>query len=134
METVNCQIRGLVNYPMHGQDSQDLFHERKGHRQDTHGPGETSFILLNERPLDGRHDEEFIHTMKNACRKLGIPMPTAMPCKTPANCREETCRNLEKHKTKHACIVDADESMRTRLEGVPKGIPKITSLHKEYID
>ena len=46
-------------------------------------------------------------------------MPAAMPCKTPVNCREETSRNIGKHKTKNACIVDADESMRIRLEGVP---------------
>ena len=31
----------------------------------------------------------------------------------------ETCRNIGKHKTKCACIVDADESMRMGLEGVP---------------
>ena len=56
--------------------------------------------------------------MKNARRKLEIPMPAAMPCKTPVNCRGETCRNFGKHKTKYACIVDADESMRKRLEGL----------------
>ena len=46
-------------------------------------------------------------------------MPATMPCKAPANCRGETCRIIAKHKTKYACIVDADESMRIRLEGVP---------------
>ena len=46
-------------------------------------------------------------------------MPAAMPCKTLVNCRGETCRNIGKHKTKYACVVDADESMRIRLEGVP---------------
>ena len=56
--------------------------------------------------------------MKNARGKLEIPMPAAMPCKTPVNCREETCPNIGKHKTKYACIVDADESMSIRLEGV----------------
>ena len=65
-------------------------------------------------------DEEFKHTMKNACRKLEIPMPAAMPCKTPVNCRGETNSSIGKHKTKYACIVDADESMRIRLEGVPQ--------------
>ena len=39
--------------------------------------------------------------------------------KTPVNCRRETRRTIGKHKTKYACIVDADESMRLRLEGVP---------------
>ena len=63
-------------------------------------------------------DEDFKHTMKNARRKLEIPMPAAMSCKTP-NCRGQTCRNIGKNKTKCACVVDADESMRIRLEGVP---------------
>ena len=64
-------------------------------------------------------DEEIKHTMKKDRRKLKIPMPAAMPCKTRFNCCGETCRNIGKHKTKYACIVDADESMRKRLEGVP---------------
>ena len=59
------------------------------------------------------------HTMKNARRKLEILMPAAIPCQTPTNCRGETCRNLGKHKTKYVCIVDADESVRIGLEGVP---------------
>ena len=33
--------------------------------------------------------------------------------------RGETCRRKGKHKTKYACIVETDESMRIRLEGVP---------------
>ena len=79
--------------------------------------------LDNARQLRGiffiePNDEEFKHTMKNARRKLEIPMPAAMPCKTPVNCLGETCRNFGKHKTKYSCIVDADESMRIRLEGL----------------
>ena len=46
-------------------------------------------------------------------------MSAAMPCKTPVNCRGETCRSIGKSKTKYACIVDADGTMRIRLEGVP---------------
>ena len=57
--------------------------------------------------------------LKNALRKVEVPMPAAMPCKTPVNCCGETCRSIEKHKTKYACGVEADESMRIRLEGVP---------------
>ena len=59
------------------------------------------------------------HTMENARRKLEIPMPAEMPCKTPTNCRGETCRNIGKRKTRYACIVDASESMRIRFKGVP---------------
>ena len=80
--------------------------------------------LDNARQLNGvffiePDDEEFKHTMQNASRKLEFPMPATMPRETPTNCRGETCRKIGKHKTKHACIVDADESMRIRLEGVP---------------
>ena len=46
-------------------------------------------------------------------------MPAVMPCKTPVNCRGETCSSIGIHRTKHVCIVDADESMRMRLEDVP---------------
>ena len=56
-------------------------------------------------------DEELKHTMRNARRKLEIPMSAAIPCKTPVHCRGETCRSIGKYKTKHACIVDADESV-----------------------
>ena len=61
-------------------------------------------------------DEEFKHTMENARRKLEIPMPAAMPCKLP---RGHLPQYWEKNETKHACIVDSDETMRIRLEGAP---------------
>ena len=64
-------------------------------------------------------DEELRQIIKNASRKLEVPMPAAMPCETPAHCRGRACGNIGKRKTKHACIVDADETMRIRLEGVP---------------
>ena len=32
---------------------------------------------------------------------------------------EETCCTVEEHKTKHARIVEADESMRNSMEGCP---------------
>ena len=61
-------------------------------------------------------DEYFGRIMKNTSRKLES---AAIPCKTPVNCRGETCRSIWKSKTKYACIVDADETMRIRLERVP---------------
>ena len=47
--------------------------------------------------------EEFKHTMKNARRKLEIPMPATMPCKTSVNCRGE---NLPQHweTQDHICL------------------------------
>ena len=63
--------------------------------------------LDNARQLRGiffiePDDQEFKHTMRNARRKLEIPMPAAMLCETPAHCRGETCRNIGKQKTKYA--------------------------------
>ena len=52
-------------------------------------------------------------------------MPAATPCKTPINSRGETCHSVGKNKTKYACGVDADETMRVRLEG---------ALHKHLQD
>ena len=65
-------------------------------------------------------DEEFRPIMKNARRKLEVLMPAPMPGKTPINCSGETCSRIGKHKTKYACMVDADEFLRIRLEGVPQ--------------
>ena len=67
------------------------------------------FIELN--------DEKIKLTMKSARRKLEVPMPAAMPCKIRRRKYKETCRNPDARKTKYACIVEADESTRKRLEG-----------------
>ena len=56
--------------------------------------------------------------MKNARRKLEVLVPAAMLCKLQCENYRETCR-VEEHKTKYACIVEADESMRKRMEGSP---------------
>ena len=73
-------------------------------------------------------DEDFKLIMKNTRRNLEIPMPAAMPCQT-SLCRSsrETCRTIGEHKTKYACIVEADESMRIRMEGAPH------RYHEDYI-
>ena len=78
----------------------------------------------NARRLRGVHfidpgDEEFKDIMKNARRKLEVPMPAAVPRKTPINSGGETHCSIVKINTKHACIVEADESMRKRMEVSP---------------
>ena len=83
-------------------------------------PGDLSGIYFIDP-----EDEEFKLTMKSARRKLDILMPAAMPCKTPVNCRGETCRAIGEHKAKYACIAEDDESMRIRMEGV---------LHRHHED
>ena len=48
-------------------------------------------------------------------------MEAAMPCNISRNKHRETCRSTDHRKTKFACIVEADESTRKRLEGsLPK--------------
>ena len=77
----------------------------------------------NTRQLRSRffiepNDEEFkLLTMKAARRKLEGPMPAAMPGKIPIKSSGETHCNIWKRKTKYACVVDADECTRPRLEG-----------------
>ena len=81
------------------------------------------YVVFYSFDLD---DGEFKDIMKNARRKLEIPMPAAMPCKT-SLCRSgrETFRTIGGHKTKYACIVEADKSLRIRMEG---------ALHKDHED
>ena len=62
-------------------------------------------------------DEELKRVMKNACRKLEIPMPAALPCRLQLNQHRETCGKIGQHKTKYACVVEANECMRIRMEG-----------------
>ena len=59
--------------------------------------------------------------MKNARRKLETPVPAAKCLvKHQQIAAGKPAANVGKHNTKHACIVDADESMRIRLEGIPR--------------
>ena len=57
--------------------------------------------------------------------KLEVPMPAAMLCRTRHEEYRETCSVEKKCKTKYACIVEADESTRKRMEG---------TLHKGHED
>ena len=80
--------------------------------------------LDNARRLQGidfidPDDGEFKDIMKNARGKLEVPMPAAMPCKLQREKYRDTCR-IDECKTKYACIVEADESTRKRIEGSPQ--------------
>ena len=70
-------------------------------------------------------DAESKETVTNARRKWEVPMPAAMPCKIRGRKYKDICRNPDTPKTKYACIVEADESARKRLEG---------ALHKDHED
>ena len=56
--------------------------------------------------------------MKSARGKLEVSMPAAIPCKLQRVEYRETCR-VDECKTEDACLVEADESMRKRMEGSP---------------
>ena len=76
--------------------------------------------LDNARRLRGIYfidpdDEEFKRIMENVRRKLEIPRPAA--CRLQRCPCEETCCAVGEHKTKDACLVEADESMRIRMGG-----------------
>ena len=62
-------------------------------------------------------DKEFKETIKNARKKLETPMAPAMPCKTCKKCKHgETRGKTNECKTRLACILEASESTRLRME------------------
>ena len=80
--------------------------------------------LDNARRLRGTYlidpdDQEFKDIMKNARGKLEVPMPASMPCQIQLESFWATCSVGKDCKTKYACMVEADESLRIRMEGAP---------------
>ena len=60
---------------------------------------------------------EFKETMKNARKKVELPVEAAMPCEVRnLQHREAFGKEPDNRKSKHACIVEAHESARKRLE------------------
>ena len=73
-------------------------------------------------------DMEFEEIIKNARRKLETPMAPAMPCKTcKKNKHGETRSKTNDFKCKFACISEASESTRMRME---ETLPK---YHEDHI-
>ena len=73
-------------------------------------------------------DMEFKETIKNARRKLETPMVPAMPCMTcKKNNHGETCSKTNDFRSKFACILEASESTRMRME---ESLPK---YHEDHI-
>ena len=81
--------------------------------------------LDNARRLRGIYfidpeDKEFKETIRNARRKLETPMAPAMPCKTCKKMKHgETRSKTNDFKSKFACILEASESTRLRMEESP---------------
>ena len=62
-------------------------------------------------------DREFKETIKIAHKKLETPMALAMPCKTSKTCKHGVTRGKTNEiKSKFACILEASESTRLRME------------------
>ena len=60
---------------------------------------------------------EFKETIRNARKKLETPMAPAMPCKTFKKSKNgETRSKTNDFKSKFACILEASESKRIRME------------------
>ena len=89
--------------------------------------------LDNARRLRGIYfidpeDKEFKETIKNARRKLETPVAPAMPCKTCKKSKHgENRSKTNDYKSKFACILEASESTRMRME---ESLPK---YHEDHI-
>ena len=84
---------------------------------------EEKIHLENARKLRGIYfidpeDKEFKETIKNARKKLETSVALAMPCKIMKNCGSGASNKI---KTKLACILEASESTRMRME---ESLPK----------
>ena len=89
--------------------------------------------LDNARRLQGIYfidpeDKEFKETIENARKKLETPMAPAMPCKTSKNSQHgETRGKTNEFKSKLACILEASESTRLRME------ESLPNYHEDHI-
>ena len=91
------------------------------------------FHLDNARKFRGIHfidpeDTEFKETIKNARKKLETAVALSMPCKIMKNCGSGASNKI---KTKLACILEADESTRMRMEIRYRTIMKTILQEKE---
>ena len=88
--------------------------------------------LDNARRLRGIYfidpeDKEFKETIENARKKLETPVAPAMPCKTSKkNKKGETRSKTDGFKSKFACILEASETTRMRME---ESLPKYHEDH-----
>ena len=89
--------------------------------------------LDNARRLQGIYfidpeDKEFKETIKNARKKLETPMAPAMPCKASKKGKHgETSGKTNEFKSKHACILEASEFIRMRME------ESLPNCHEDHI-
>ena len=89
--------------------------------------------LDNARRLRGIYfsdpeDKEFKETIKNTRKKLETPMAPAMPCKTSKKNKNGEIRSkTNDFKSKFACILEASETTRLRME------ESLPNYHEDHI-
>ena len=86
--------------------------------------------LENARRLRGiffidPEGKDFKEIIKNAQEKLKVPAAPAMPCKRANSKHGATRSKNDDHRSKLACILEADESKTLRMEGAA---PRIQEL------
>ena len=73
-------------------------------------------------------DKEFKETIKNARKKMETPMAPAVPCKSSKKSKHgETRGKTKDFKSKFACILEASESTRMRME------ESLPNYHEDHI-
>ena len=73
-------------------------------------------------------DKEFKETIRNARKKLDTPTAPAMPCKTSKKSKKGEIRSkTNDFKSKFACILEASESTRLRME------ESLPNYHEDHI-
>ena len=77
-------------------------------------------------------DMEFKDTMKNARKKLEMPLESAMPCKIASRPEETRHAQHNSRKTRYACIIEAHASTRTRIGQTQPGDHEDLIAEKEY--
>ena len=94
---------------------------------------EEKLHLENARKLRGIYfidpeDKEFKETIKNARKKLEMPMAPAVPCKTSKKSKHgETRGKTNEFKSKLACILEASGPTRLRMEET------LPNYHEDHI-
>ena len=105
---------------------------RKAKLKEKHKWSDEEPKLDNARRLRGIYfidpeDKEFKETIKNAKKKLETPVAPAMPCKTCKKSNKgETRSKTDDFKSKFACILEASESTRLRME---ESLPNHQEVH-----
>ena len=101
---------------------------REKHKWTNEKPKLDNARRLREIYFIDPEDKEFKETIKNARKKLETPMAPARPCRTcKKNKHGETRSKTNDFKSKFACILEASESTRLRMEA---SLPK---YHEDHI-